>query len=81
MALVLRHTSTEENTFRRSIAKKNLQKNVLALYRLDFFFGTMEVLIVDEGVFRIDVRKTVEYNSACMEKGRGKTPHNIVVLR
>ena len=55
MALVSRHTSTEENTFTRSIAKKNLQKNVLALYRFDFFFGTMEVLIVDEGVFRIDV--------------------------
>ena len=59
MALVSRHTSTEV------IAKKNLQKNVLALYHIDFFFVTMEVLIVDEGVFRIDVRKTVEYNSAC----------------
>ena len=50
MALVSPHTSTEENTFRRSIEKTNLQKNVFF-----FFFGTMGILIVDEGVFRIDV--------------------------
>ena len=60
--------------------KHNSKKCAGALSLRPFFFGTKETLIVDDGVFRIDVRKTVEDNPACMEKGRGKTPQNMVAF-
>ena len=46
-------------------------------------FDTMEVLIVDEGRFRIDARGTPEYNFACMDEGtwQNTTEHRGVLFQ